>query len=462
MYRPPISSGYLSVADAIAGGLSRGMDRYQQGRRQRVEDERYAADVRRRAMMDKRDEADRNRRTMLENAELGVIDEGDAYEEVPDLMSRPLAAIIGNAEEGIAPARTPTVRQMRPGVSRVGGMYVDPRRSLPFQRSAAVAEAEGAREQQDRSSRYQQALTAAIAAGHDQRNATRIATQAAYDVDVPQTREEALADLEAELALRDRFEAQADQRNYQQDVVLRSITANANDRPSPSEVRKERADTLKSFALSSAYDAVRDELAPAQAVERVAAEIRHSATQNGMTVSSAEARALAVQHLADARKEWDEVSGVTPEERTRQAQELERARRRHGNGPLDPDEAIRRRNVLARAGAQRGRAVLDLIAQGENDATIRQVFPELTPEYLARARRESGTPNPSAPARRQPARQPANNGGPRIANPNARVDPAVVAEGARRIRAGTNLDELRAYGFTEEEIRAMQEATMRR
>jgi hypothetical protein len=510
MFRAPIDPGWGAFGEALAFGVRDGMDRYTGGRRQRLEDDRYDAEMRRRARLDKQADQDRLFARDLQRAELGVVDEDEAYEQVPAISMRPaegfLSAITGgqpapapvargpmsvnqpqgvassalaSARDAVAAAQPRMERRLRPGVQRAGNLLVDPTRSLAWGRAEAAQ-----RERTERAERL--GLVQGLTGHLPEPERNRVIAQAVYGVGIPESRDEEMEALEEQLALRDRYDARADQRT----ASLRASSA-----PSPAESRSERNATLASIAAAEAWDAVAVDAGP-EAVGDVAARIQQGAAALNITVAPHEARALAVMHMDAQAKRRRSISDEDAETASRRRQQGQAARQRHGRGPLQVDEAIRRRNEYARLGMNRGQAVSDMLDNGATDAEIMQVFPEVTAEGLARSHqmRQRGRsprtrgrgerPQRTTPGAAQPQPQegrrrgnrregqpPATQGpGPRngtqqVPNAGRRVtvpiDPALVSALADRIRQGATPQVLKEHGFSDAEIQAAQQATRR-
>ena len=211
-YRPPVNPGWDDFGARIAGGALAGVQAIQDGRQRRTEQARYDAENARRATMDTRDAADRERRTSLENLELGVIGEDEAFTVTPTVSqarpTSPLAAFTGSgltpepvgpvspaggpmaalagAREAMAGVQPHTDRTLRPGVLRAGDLFVDPSRSLAYQRAVAGRQAEAQAEQQavqQKRTEYAEALR--TAGGYTEPEIARLSLAAALGREVP-------------------------------------------------------------------------------------------------------------------------------------------------------------------------------------------------------------------------------------------------------------------------------------
>lgn len=427
MYRPPIRSGWADFGAGLAAGVRDGIDRYQTGRRQRVEDDRYTAEMKRRGELDRQANEDRRRAWDLQNAELGVLDPDEAYESVPTVSMAPpsplgsllrgaepvpgaqgpvsrneplgvASSVLSGAREAMADAQTHTERRLRPGVVKAGGLLIDPRRGLGFQRQEAAAEAERQREQRERAERL--ALVEGLTGTLPQNERNRVIAQSVYGVGIPQSREEVLDDLEAELTLRDRFAAREDNRQFSQEQVLRSISAGGGGRNEAASLPHSRtSDSAEGIAASLAYEIVtyedtfgvppRDSAGrPTDPLVYVRGRLREWARNEGVDLTEGEIQRIAA----------DQLSRMEDQQRQR----------------------VRDRRPSQRSAAGRsGRAPA---TQG---------------------------PGPTPGTQRVP------NAGRQVTIP---IDPQLVQGLAQRIRNGATPQQLRDSGFSEAEIQAGQQA----
>jgi hypothetical protein len=321
----------------------------------------------------------------------------------------PAAAILGQSREAVAAAQPSTERRLRPGVQQVGNLLVDPSRSLAGMRMRQAAEAERAEAERARQERLEAVEPLLVGLPENERR--RVLAQSVYGVGIPQTQEEQLAELEAQLELRDRFDARSDNRTLNNNRALRAMTGDTG-APGGQGLSVSRAtNSAEGIAASFAYDMLNNPGYPnnitnqsgqkLQPLVYVRANLREWARREGVALTEGEIQAIAADQLRKQEDQYREMGYVDPAVNRREA-----GRQRRGQTP--------------------GR----------------------------------GTP--------QPARTPTSTRGQRNGRVPARgdganaVDPAVVQEGARRIRSGTTPEQLRAAGFSDREIGAMTEAARRR
>lgn len=285
-YRPPVNPGWDDFGARIAQGVQSGIGLAVEGR-QRRRDQRRQDDA------DRMARKDRDRRIQMENAEAGMIPEADAYETVPvrpslsgaatgqpaplvpDWMGSPdgqwrgevhgmdgvdpsaLAAFSGGGAPAAAPA---TERRLRSGVQQVGGLFIDPTRSLAFQRQRAAVNAEHAQDQADRERKRTEVRAALIASGMDPQNADRRAVAAAFGVTLPETPEERAERIRAEEEAREPYRVADDNRTFGRAMAIRAAVGDGSGGRggTPSQRRAERNE-LRSTAEDSAYRVIRSD-----------------------------------------------------------------------------------------------------------------------------------------------------------------------------------------------------------
>jgi hypothetical protein len=169
-YRAPINPGWDDLGERLRQGITGGIALAQDGRARRREQLRVDE-------ADRREREDRERRRLFEDAEFGVIPEGQAYETVrPSIASAAVGApstpewmrttpapwqgeVHAPFEETQAlaalasqPARNDAApeRRLRPGVVQTGGIFIDPTRSLAYRRQQAAAATERQQEEAER------------------------------------------------------------------------------------------------------------------------------------------------------------------------------------------------------------------------------------------------------------------------------------------------------------------------
>ncbi len=456
MYRPPIDPGWGGFGAAIAGGVREGVDRFSMGRQQQQEQERYAAELARRKVLDQQAETDRLRAIQLQDAEYGIVDADEAYDEVPAFSPRPqggpmaallggastpvaagpvntnepaqfggpASAIFGNARESIAAAQPATGRRLREGVVKVGGMYMDPRRSLAQARTQAAAEAERARENAERQERMQ--TVQGLVAGLPEDEQTRAIAQAIYGVNLPRSRADELAELTDELEIRDRFDARNDERQFRQSTALRAMGGGERETPALSHSRTSTA--AEGIASGLVFDMLNNPGYPdsirnqsgqtLQPLVYVRANLRDWARREGIQLTEGEIQAIAMEQLRKGEDQYREMGYIDSKANTRES----RSRRRGGG---------------AGSGAR-------------TQAT--------TPAPASRSGRRGGSAS-RVPPRGDGATQQVPDGGRPTTIP---IDPALVTAVAERIRRGATPEQLRNAGMSNAEIQAAQREAGRR
>lgn len=246
-YRAPINPGWDDFGARIQQGVQTGIALAVDGRQRRRD----------RARQDEADRiaaAARDRQQTLENAEIGVVPEGDAYETVrapsladaaagaspfvPDWATpagtpwrgetrdmdgvdpRALGAFAA-APQGSAPAME---RRLRPGVVQAGGLFIDPTRSLAFRRQRAQVAAEHAQSEADRGRKRDEVRAALVASGMEPEEADRRGVAAAYGVTLPETPAERAERIRMDESAREPFRQADDDRSLQRALALRAAS----------------------------------------------------------------------------------------------------------------------------------------------------------------------------------------------------------------------------------------------
>jgi hypothetical protein len=456
MYRPPIDPGWGGFGASIAGGVREGVDRFSMGRQQQQEQERYAAELARRKMLDQQAEADRLRTIQLQDAEYGIIDANEAYEEVPAFSPRPqggpmaallggasipvaagpvntndparfggpASAIFGGARESIAAAQPATDRRLREGVVKAGGMYMDPQQSLAYRRAQTTAEAERARENAERQERMQ--TVQGLVAGLPEDEQARAIAQAIYGVNLPRSRADELAELTEELEIRDRFDARNDERQFRQSTALRAM---GGERETPALSHSRTSTAAEGIASGLVFDMLNNPGYPdsirnqsgqtLQPLVYVRANLRDWARREGIQLTEGEIQAIAMEQLRKGEDQYREMGYIDPKANTRES-----GRRRRGGG--------------AAGGGARTHAT--------------------TPAPAVRGGRRGGSTS-RVPPRGDGATQQVPDGGRPTTSP---IDPALVSAVAERIRRGATPEQLRNAGLSAAEIQAAQREAGRR
>lgn len=284
-YRAPVNPGWDDFGARIQQGVQTGIGLMMEGRQRR-------RDQRRQDEQDRIAATERERQHTVENAELGVVPETDAYETVqrpslaavaaggtpftPDWMGSPdgqwhgenhdipgtadVTGLSRLAAGSAAPAAPATERQLRPGVVHVGGLFIDPTRSLAFQRQQAATAAERASDEALRERKRTEVRVALVASGMDPQNADRRATAAAYGLTLPETPEERAERIRAEESAREPYRIADDNRTFGRALAIRAAIGDGGGggRVTPSQQRAARNET-RAQVEDTAYRLIRSD-----------------------------------------------------------------------------------------------------------------------------------------------------------------------------------------------------------
>lgn len=187
MYRPPIDPGWDDFGQRIFQGVGAGIGLYQQGQdRADAQNRAWRQD---RAAAEERAQAaaQRRRQQELQDLELGVIDEGEAFENVaPPSIDQ---AVRGSGADQFQQRMNmggPGTRRLRSGVIQAGGRYIDPSRSLRVRQADAEADVE----RRQRETEYVSLVDRLVGMGRTREQAAREALQAVHRFNLPATLEE--------------------------------------------------------------------------------------------------------------------------------------------------------------------------------------------------------------------------------------------------------------------------------
>lgn len=206
-YYGPQEDGRQQIAQALLHGFSQAQSNFARGQAEGEEKRRYEADKARQEKLDQAAEADRLRRQQIENAELGVIDPAAAYEQASGVTApRPAPPPAAAPDEagvrvGVTPGpgRQIGIRQhhtdasgqqqlapgarLREGVTRSGGMLIDPRQSLAYKRQQIAQQEAQAAAAAERNRVAEEAYRAAFALTGDEAASRAYAAEQANDLD---------------------------------------------------------------------------------------------------------------------------------------------------------------------------------------------------------------------------------------------------------------------------------------
>lgn len=253
-YRPPVDPGYGRLGSSIQAALLGGLNAAAAVRGQRADDEEQRLALRERILARKQAEEDAKLRRATQMAELGVIGEDEAYETAPP---PPVAQAITGWNSGVAlpAAAVPTPeRVLRPGVRQVGSLFIDPTRSLAYERAIATRRAQEQAETEERERRAAAARTALTAAGITGAPLERAVAAAILGREVPETIEERVARVRAEEQAREPFRSADDERTFERSMALVAARGGgdggmtpAQQRAARNETRREARETAETF-----------------------------------------------------------------------------------------------------------------------------------------------------------------------------------------------------------------------
>jgi hypothetical protein len=415
-YRPPINPGYDTIGAAIAAGLGDARASLRAGRQEEKEDQRYLAQQKRQERLDREAEAERQRRTLLENAELGVVDAGQAYDPIQSALvpeRRPSERAqdwLGRAAD--APSPEP---KLRDGVIQTGGMFIDPRAGLGYRRQAIARDDD--RMERDRlvqeGARRLQALNPAMSSGEAIARAMGLSTAQ------PVTEEQALAQARREMELRDEFERRAEARKFAHDRAIAGMRMGGS-----AGGRATVRDTLQGMALTQAYDVVNLSGREQAAGRTMAAGFDPLAYVRGRLRQQARAAGLNV------------TEGQIQEEAVRALFMVQDQKRQHTYAPRDPyaqDE-------------------WEMLLGGDPVATA--MVPGTQPGQHVTVTR-TRTPTPPAPAPRAPASPPRGSQGGSTGSERV-VGSGIITEARDALRSGAGEREVRdalsGRGYTPQQV----------
>lgn len=300
MYRAPISSGRDAIGAAIGAGLANAAGAaaggLQERRRRELEEEERA----RRDRLDAIAEQERQRRIAIENAEMGVIDQdaamtGDAIERA---VVGPDGRVTVPPGATLQPGATP--RRMREGVTQVGGLYIDPKRSLAYQRQEISRQDQRAEEQRE----LERRADALQAMDPQMDRGDAIARAMGLSATDPLTTAEAEAGRRREFELRDEFDQRGERRsntewNRREGTRRRELTAGQS--------RDRVQSTAQGFAMTAADEAIRlaaeHEAGTRRAgpgwtpLAHIRSNLRAQARAQGLDLNEGEIQNLAVRAL---------------------------------------------------------------------------------------------------------------------------------------------------------------------
>ena len=306
-YRPPVSGGRDAIGNAIGSGLAGGAAAVAAGldeqRRRAIEDE----ERRRRERLQQLAEEDRQRRILLENAEVGVVDPADAMEGDPIARAVPLPGGGYSVPKGglVDPRGQPP--KLRDGVTRVGDLYVDPSRSLGFQRQKLVQDQRAAEEQQE----IQRRASALMAADPTMDEGDAIARAMGLNANSPLTMAEAEAQRRRQLEMEAEFRRAEEARsNAEWDRRARSEfggVRGARGGLTANQALSRQEASAEGFALTAATEAQDYAQKIAEGTLRagpgwtplvhVRSKVRAAVRQAGYDLSEGEIQAIAVRAL---------------------------------------------------------------------------------------------------------------------------------------------------------------------
>lgn len=295
VYRAPISSGRDAIGMAVGGALAGGADILSRGaderRRRQLEEEEIA----RRDLLDRRNEEERQRRIRAEeraqalaDAEMGVISQQDAMTggdpiqeaarvggrmQAPTLQAPRLLPAPGGATfQGGSQAP-----KLREGVTQVGGMFIDPARSLAARREEVEFERQRSRENQlleEAADRYME-LDPTMSRGDAIARAAGIETTGALTFEDELSQRRQLAELEDEFRI-----AQEGREEKRARTLLGTQRTQS---------------TAEGLALTLADEAIRRANPLSTNLAFVRSHLRQQARQQGLNLTEGEIQQIALR-----------------------------------------------------------------------------------------------------------------------------------------------------------------------
>lgn len=333
MYRPPISGGRDAIGLAIGGAVAAGSRDIAAGLNERYRRDLEEEERRRRERLEEEARLERERERQIREAQLGVISEAEAYRGGRPLQratpgqAAPGAVIQVERADPIAgvmwPPETEARPELREGVVRAGGMYIDPRRSLAYQQAQIARQDEVAAQKAETERR-----AAALQAANPEMDPDDVYARAmGLSTTEPITWPEELSQREDILELERRYRPEYGPGG------TRGMT--------PGQARALTTEQGEGLAMTAALQArkIEQDIAAGRArpgpgwdpIANVRVNIRQMAKANGVELSEPDVQRLAVEAYRGVQDQENQVR------RMEQSREVERLRQQAISALQDPD-----------------------------------------------------------------------------------------------------------------------------